>query len=117
MNKWFVFLIILLAGCQPHVEKYDYQDQTYDKFVADQPDYFNYIIIKINTATLEIAPIPDELDASYGTETLAYKDNTIVEGKKHNLNDLEVNDRIDAWTNDNKQIQRIKVKEAVDNTY
>ncbi len=117
MNKMVAFFLILIVGCQSPVEKYDYQDQTKDKFVADQPDYFNYTIIAINESTLVIAPIPDDLDASYSTETLPYDDESKVEGEKHHISELKLDDRIDVWTNDSGQIHIIKVKEVFDSTF
>ncbi|WP_148434701.1 hypothetical protein [Gracilibacillus massiliensis] len=110
-------LLIFLVGCDSEVEKFDYQDQTNDNHVAEQPEFFNYIIIEITEDKLEIAPIRNDLDVSYSTEILSLSHETKVEGKKRHINDLKIDDRVDVWTKDNDQIEKIKVKEEFDNTY
>ncbi|WP_267902823.1 hypothetical protein [Gracilibacillus salitolerans] len=40
------------------------EDQTDEAFVADQPDYFHYVIEEVQISIIVIAPLAVDLDSS-----------------------------------------------------
>lgn len=66
-----------------------------------EPDYSNMFIYDINELSIMIAPFVDDPEASYPVYEVFIDQNTIIEGEKETLEELEIKDEIKVWLKNN----------------